>query len=128
MTLWLSQRTETPVAGTTTYGEFNTLRMHTFIDVNEPSHIVIAAEDIQNNWTRVASGLWGEEAPLWSSHIIPYLDGEIDYTEPREQYLRLGSINGIEYFESYVFLLPRSRNNVGIVYEAFYGREPEQGV
>ncbi len=125
-TLWEAQRSDEPEPGTTTWGEFNALRMHAFISGFEPAHIVLASESTHNDWTRVASGLWGEEAPLWSSHVLPYLDAEIDYQRPAEQFLRLGSVHGVDYFEEYVYLIPRSSNDVGIVYEAFYGRAPDE--
>ena len=122
---WGQQRSDRPVVGTTTWGEFNALRMHAFISESQPSHIVVANEGIYNDWTRLAGGLWGDEAELWASHIVPYMDGDIDYRQPKEQFLRLGDINDVEYFEEYVYLIPRSRNDVGIIYEAFYGRVPE---
>lgn len=122
--LWAEVRSVEAVPGTRSWGEFTAVHMHHFISTYQPSHIVIASEDLHREWTRVASGIWGADAPLWSSHIFPYLDGEVDFDRPGEQYLRLGTIDEVEYFDEYVFLIPRSRNDVGIVYEAFYGRTP----
>jgi len=122
---WQSQRDDTAVAGTITWAEFNTLRMHSFISEFQPSHIVVAAEEPHRDWSRIASGLWGDDAHLWSSHIMPYLENEIDYARPQQQFLQLGTVNDISYFDEHVLLLPRHSTDVAIVFEAFYGRTPE---
>ena len=122
---WATKRNDNPSFGTTSWAEYNTLRMHSFISEFRPQFIVIANEDLRADWERVGSGIWGEESPLWDSHIYPYLTEEVNYDQPQDQFLRLGLIENVDYFEDWVLLVVRSRNDVAIVYEAFYGRQPD---
>lgn len=122
--VWQTIQTKPAVAGTTSWGEFNTLRMHTFIRTFRPKFITIANEDVFASWMVQARRVFRDEAELWASHIYPYLLEEVNFVRPQENFLRLGKINGVEYYEEYVLLIPRTWNNLNIVFEAHYGRTP----
>ncbi|MEM9035804.1 MAG: hypothetical protein AAGD18_14510 [Actinomycetota bacterium] len=123
--LWAEARVDEPVAGTRSVAEFNTLRSHAFIANERPSHLVVAGGELREDWEATAGRIWGDDGELWSSHVYPYLLGTVDAEDPSEVFLQLGTISGVQYFEDWVLLVPRSVNDVGVIYEVVYDRRPD---
>lgn len=122
--MWKKLRKEPAIAGTTTWAEFAALRSQVFIKEFRPQFILMANEALYEPWVKRAKQIWKDDWQLWYSHLYPSLMEGINYKQPEPVFLRLGTINGLQYFEEYVQLIPRYRTKSVILFEAFYGRKP----
>jgi len=122
---WGAVRKDPALAGTKTWGEFAALRSHVFIRDFRPAYIIMPNEPLYLQWLAEAKRIWPTEWVLWLSHLEPYLAEPINFKQPQKGlFLHLGTVEGREYFDEYVYLVPRIRTAGLIVFQAYYGRRP----